>query len=319
VLRVGVVGARRARQGIGEYVARELHLAGAEVVAVAGTSARSAAEAAEQLKARHGIRARPYAGTAAMIAGERLDALAVCTPNEAHEEGLRAALAAGLHCLCDKPLHFDATRDRTDDVRAVVEGFTARGLLLETTTQWPDTLEAYFTLYPELLYGPPPEGSTQLLSRPSRTFAMRLAPLADGVPGLVDSLPHPLSLLRAVLGPGEARGTALRGRGGAGLVLEFTYRHARGETRCELSTRPKDRQPRPASYAFDGRGASREIRLPAYDMELVGAAGRRVPLRDPLRGLVRGFTARVASGARTDAAGLLSDARALEALLRPII
>ena len=51
-LRVGVIGARRARGGTGPYVAYALARAGCEVCAVVGTSPESLAEARQLLEVR---------------------------------------------------------------------------------------------------------------------------------------------------------------------------------------------------------------------------------------------------------------------------
>jgi predicted dehydrogenase len=45
-----------------------------------------------------------YANVADMLAAERLDAVAVMTPNDRHFEACEKALAAGLHVICDKPI-----------------------------------------------------------------------------------------------------------------------------------------------------------------------------------------------------------------------
>jgi predicted dehydrogenase len=52
---------------------------------------------------------RIYPDFAAMVAGEakrpdRIDAVAIVTPNHAHAEAARAFLKAGIHVICDKPI-----------------------------------------------------------------------------------------------------------------------------------------------------------------------------------------------------------------------
>jgi len=53
---------------------------------------------------------RIYATPEAMLAGERgrIDAVAICTPNDSHYAYTKAALEAGLHVMLDKPLCNDA-------------------------------------------------------------------------------------------------------------------------------------------------------------------------------------------------------------------
>ena len=48
--------------------------------------------------------ARAYASDAEMIADPDIDVIDVCTPNICHFETIKAALAAGKHVLCEKPL-----------------------------------------------------------------------------------------------------------------------------------------------------------------------------------------------------------------------
>ena len=54
-----------------------------------------------------------YASLEEMLAGERLDAVAVMTPNDRHFAACRTALDAGLHVICDKPLTNALTEART--------------------------------------------------------------------------------------------------------------------------------------------------------------------------------------------------------------
>jgi len=101
---VGLVGARRRRQGLGPFVARDLVRAGARVPCFAATSAATRDAASGQLAATCGIEARGYTNVDEMLARERLDALAILSPAETHAAYLESALAAGLHVLCEKPL-----------------------------------------------------------------------------------------------------------------------------------------------------------------------------------------------------------------------
>jgi predicted dehydrogenase len=98
-LRVGVAGA-----GIGaQYAASFQRLPGVEVVALCGASTRNAAPAA----ARLGIDA-VFTDYDAMLAQSELDVVAIATPNDLHHEMTLAAIGAGAHVLCDKPLAMDA-------------------------------------------------------------------------------------------------------------------------------------------------------------------------------------------------------------------
>lgn len=303
MLSVGVIGARRKRQGIGEHVARYLARRGAAVRAVAGTTPETAEEARAALATRYGIQSKAYASVEEMLAREPLDAVAICSPIEAHAAALDLAARSGLHALCEKPLIFDPERDGAADVAAFAARFAAAGRYLGTITQWPFTLAAFRRLHPDAPLGAP------------RHFAMRLSPIARGEAMLIDSLSHPLSLLRALVGPGETRPRGTAWTGDEAAKVRFDYSHRAGVVACEVALVRCLEQPRPAGYAIDGFEACREIRLPDYSMTLVAGA-RSVPLDDPLDLLVEDFLARAARGEAPDAAGLASDAAGLEALVR---
>lgn len=69
---------------------------------IAGVATRSV-ERAEGICARYGF-ARAYADEDAMIADPDIDIIDICTPNIAHYETLKKAIAAGKAVYCEKPL-----------------------------------------------------------------------------------------------------------------------------------------------------------------------------------------------------------------------
>lgn len=309
--RVAILGARRVRQGLAPFVARDLHACGARVVAVLTTKAETAESAARELDERYGIRARPYAGLGALLARERLDALAILSPAASHEALLRAALEARLHVLCEKPLLWEG-EGLVARAAPLVEGFRERGLLLAENCQWPFTLPAFDRLHPDRPPGPP------------RRFTMELAPRSQGPAMLGDALPHPLSLLQALAPGADARleGVQLREAAGPepGLDLDFDYCAGRARVASHVRLRRREGPPRPAGYALDGRRADRRIALPSYRMELCDGE-RAVPLPDPLTARVQDFCNRlraVYEGAQPppDPAPLLRRVAMLETALK---
>lgn len=64
-------------------------------------------ERAQNFVKTHGF-ARAYTDYRKMLASEKLDAISVCTPNYAHCEPTVAALEAGIHVLCEKPIAMNA-------------------------------------------------------------------------------------------------------------------------------------------------------------------------------------------------------------------
>jgi len=70
-----------------------------EIVAVAETNPERQAEVAARLP-----KARWYDSVDALLAGETLDFVDICTPPATHAGLIRSALRRGLHVLCEKPL-----------------------------------------------------------------------------------------------------------------------------------------------------------------------------------------------------------------------
>lgn len=295
-LRAAVVGARRERQGTGEYIARELAQAGCEVCGVVGTRAESVEEAQANLRQRHGIEAEGYLDLASLLAAQRPQVIAICSPPESHLELLEAALAAGCHVYCEKPLVFDAERDVEEQVRraeAAIDLASAEGLVLGVNTQWPYTLPAFDALYPG---GRDTPGELR----------MWLAPDSIGPRMVVDSASHVLSLAWALVGPGElvdVRWTAPTGEREEGL-LEFGYRHAAGDLSVRLELRRCSEIPRPAGYAVDGQALERQIEQPGYRIRFARPDGVRSDPADPLVAAVADFVRAVRVQEPNDAAAL---------------
>jgi predicted dehydrogenase len=98
VLRVGVAGTGF----IGAVHAHAARRAGARLVGVAASSAPSAREAAQALGAERG-----FADAESLVTAPDVDVVHICTPNHLHAPLTHAALAAGKHVICEKPLAVD--------------------------------------------------------------------------------------------------------------------------------------------------------------------------------------------------------------------
>jgi predicted dehydrogenase len=97
-LRVGIAGTGF----IGAVHARSALLAGGRLAGVAASSPASAHEAATRLRAD-----RAFESAAALVESDAVDVVHVCTPNHLHVPLARAALKAGKHVICEKPLSLD--------------------------------------------------------------------------------------------------------------------------------------------------------------------------------------------------------------------
>lgn len=312
-----VIGARCARQGIGAFVAGWFSRLGAEVCAIVGTNEQTVSQAQADLRESFRINARGYTALDDCLQAEAADVVAICSPNAFHAEHLVAVADAGLHCLCEKPLHWpggpqgdhaDGARPTTADL---IDGFARRGLLLETITQWPLTLPAFYAIH------------QAERDAPVERFEMGLSPISTGAAMIPDAGPHFVSMLRALCGDGAIESPLLdrpspasdsasglaNADGVTGLRISCRYRQEGGSTEAVLHVATCPERPRPAWYAINGSRVDRQVDLRAYDQSFV-AGERRVPLRDPLEQLVARFLERI-QARRRDQAGGQTDSTAL--------
>jgi len=103
-LRVGIAGAGF----IGAVHARSARLAGARIVGVSASSPSRSEEAARAIGAE-----RAFATSEELVASPDVDVVHICTPNHLHLPLAEAALAAGKHVICEKPLATDLAGART--------------------------------------------------------------------------------------------------------------------------------------------------------------------------------------------------------------
>lgn len=113
-IRVGIIGASFARQAFLPALAT---IDDAEVVAVASQRLESARSAADAF----GVGAA-YDDWQAMLDEQRPDLVCIATPTDTHAPMTLAALDAGAHVLCDKPMAMNA-----DESRAMLERAEALG------------------------------------------------------------------------------------------------------------------------------------------------------------------------------------------------
>jgi predicted dehydrogenase len=87
---------------IGAVHARSARLAGARLVGVAASTPERARHAAEALGAD-----RAFASSEELVTADGVDVVHICTPNHLHVSLAEAALAAGKHVICEKPIAID--------------------------------------------------------------------------------------------------------------------------------------------------------------------------------------------------------------------
>lgn len=278
VPRIGILGAGRTRQGLGPFLAQWFQKSGAHIAGIAGRdrSRTDVAAAAMSEQLGHAVAAYDNADDLA----QHVDALVVACPVEGHLAGLDAALAAGVPCLCEKPLVAPAAMHEA--LRAV-QAFRDAGLMLAENCQWPFTLSAWRELYPEQT------------GQPVRSVAMRLSPAAPGRLMIEDSLSHVISLLQALVPlPAHAQVQSVvqsdASPAAENNVVRFEVTGGTDNVAVELHLQCCPQQPRPAWYAVNGRRLDRQLGT-NYEISFRSEDGRVANVQDPLSLLVYGFVA----------------------------
>jgi predicted dehydrogenase len=118
-LRVGVIGVGGIAAG--QHLPGWLAIAGVEIVAIADVSAERLALVGDSFGIKH-----RYTDYKEML-GLDLDIVDVCAPNRVHTPAVMAALEAGSHVICEKPLAVT-----TEEVRLMGERADALNLKLMT-------------------------------------------------------------------------------------------------------------------------------------------------------------------------------------------
>ena len=269
--------------GIGRFHVRELARAGAELVAILGSSEASARRTAERLGQEYGVRPAAHHELRSILELE-LDAISVCTPSELHLEALTAALDAGCFVLAEKPLFWQPglTLEQTRAHLAELERLgAAQRLALNVGND-------LFLEQALLAQGPAPQPS-RFDFRFHTQGPHRAAAIA------VDLLPHALSLLLRLAPEGEPREVCWE-LGENALDCRFEW----GPLHCHFDLREDPQGPKELSFALDGkRWQRRQLEAAGrYQVHLEAADGVLSPaLPDPLGVVVQDFVRGAETGA----------------------
>jgi len=272
-MKIAVIGAGRKRNGIGAYIARFMHCEGAHVAAVLAQDAATAREDAGALK-EFGITAEAYGDMEMLIKQHRPDAFVIASPATTHADYVLRAVAAGMHVLCEKPFIWDSGCD-IPQVSHILGSAREQGLVVAMNSQWPFVLPVY-----KKLCGLPPAAQIE-------SFYIQLAPLARGRDMIPDSMPHALSMLYTVLGPGLLEQVKLQPEAES-LQVTFTYVGEHGRCRVTADLVHETCQPRSFAFGFNGSIARRTIDMETYRIAFI-SGDQRLEADDPLQLCVRDF------------------------------
>ena len=299
--KIAVVGPARSRQGTGPYVARAFHQLGCDIRAVVSSSLSSAERAATHLGKEHGIRCRAFAGMEEALEAVPVDIVAICSPPSTHYRYLEAAVSAGCHIFCEKPLWWpgqemqtpEGAQRLTHDTLRLVERARENNTALQLNTQWVFTLPGFYSLHPQ--------------QSPIETFSMWLSPQSTGKDMIIDAAPHALSMLYALFGAGRIEKIRYDSPGNdpdKDLRIVFDYLHATGDCTVTLDLNSTDVVPKPAAYAINQQRVDRHVELPDYLISL-RSSDKQVPIVDPLMCSVKNFLGSIHSGCGVDETALI--------------
>jgi hypothetical protein len=227
---------------------------------------------------------------------------------KSHYHHLTTAIEAGCHVFCEKPLWWPQTHRITKreiqniatKTSELVHACRKHEVLLQLNTQWPYTLPAYYSLYPQLQHQPA-----------IKAFSMWLSPQSSGSTMIIDTVSHILSMLYALLGNGKINqiksnfySAAIDENKDHDLTIQFEYLHAFGDTQISLHLTSSNSFPKPAAYAINGLRVDRHVELPDYLISL-HSADHQLPIEDPLVCSIKNFLSTIHSKLNQDEVSLM--------------
>ncbi len=239
-LKIAVLGAGN----IGKFHIREFVNAGADVIAILGSSRETAIKTAEGLRSEFDIQPKPYFELDKLIETEDIDAVSICTPPSLHYIQVKKCLEAGAHVLCEKPFVLNSYLDNYDRANKLVELSEKQGKILSVNTQWPSILDYI---------------KNQVDFSQLKSFSMYTQPGAPGIDMLPDHLPHANSVVVKLISGGHAQDIKFIKYSHEDVGVYFKYINKNLE--CDIAYRfvYKADRPRKVIFSFDGLEFSREI------------------------------------------------------------
>ena len=231
-LHVAVIGA----SGIGQHHARWHYISGCEIVAFVGSSEATCKRTKVRLEEDFGFNGRSYWDVQKMLQLECPDIVDVSSPYYLHHEHAIAALEAGAHVICEKPLCWDENKDLDwilKEGKSIVVTAKKAGLMLGVSAQYPAVIPIYREFYEQIL-GPLEKVEEiavemEVKGRKGRKSYQEI---------WIDMGPHPLSLLLAWIPEGVIEPASLEVElVGGEARAHFDFVATAGSCRCEIVVR----------------------------------------------------------------------------------
>jgi len=141
-MKVSIIGAGRARNGIGEYIGKYFHRHGGKVTSVLGTTEKTSLQACSALR-KYGIEAHPYTDFDKMVRTERPEVVVIASPSSTHYEYLLKSIDSGLHVFCEKPFIWGDLTNIPKTAEEIFNNAREKKLTIAMNSQWPFALKDY--------------------------------------------------------------------------------------------------------------------------------------------------------------------------------
>jgi hypothetical protein len=252
-MNVSIIGAGRARNGIGEYIGKYFHRHGGKVTSVLGTTEKTSFQASSSLQ-KYGIQANPYTDFDEMVKTEKPDAVVIASPSYTHYEYLLKSIRSGLHIFCEKPFVWQDPIDVCKRVEDIFEKAYKKNLTIAMNSQWPFSIEAY-----EAICG-------KIVIQSSNTFFIKMAPPLPGREMIPESVPHALSLLYCLLGVGEIEDLNFESNREREMSIRFLYWFGTWNCNVFIKLIFQESPPRDFSYGLNDKIVFRSLDLENYQI-----------------------------------------------------
>jgi predicted dehydrogenase len=273
-MKVSIIGARKKRSGIGEYIGKYFHRNGASITSVLGTAEKTARDASLGLR-KYGIDSTPYTDFHRMVETEKPDTAVIASPPSTHYEYLVKCVDLGLNVFCEKPFVWQETNDIRGVVGHLFEKARQKNVTVAMNSQWPFSIRYY-----EEMCGP-------IDSEKANTFSITMSPLSRGREMIPESLPHALSVLYSVFGDGEIADLLFQVNKEK-TVVKFQYQCQTNDCDVFINLVRKVQQPRDFCFGFNHRIVHRILDLGNYDIYF-SYEDKKIKIIDPLELSVRDF------------------------------
>lgn len=274
-MNISIIGAGRNKNGIGEYIGKYFHKHGGRVISVLGTTEETSLQASLALR-KYGIQAHSYTDFDQMLRTEKPDAMVIASPSSTHDEYLLKCLDLGLHIFCEKPFIWDDHTDIIERVEDIFEKARKKKLTIAMNSQWPFSIDYY-----EEICG-------KIMIKESNKLFIRMSPFSPGKVMIPESVPHPLSILFCLLGPGAIESLNFESDGEGEMNIRFTYLF--GTKACDVFIRLVHQKtpPRDFSFGLNDKIVFRSLDLENYEIYF-NYGNKKLRIVDPLELSVRNF------------------------------